>query len=426
MKTTKKNLPKAEVELTVEVQPEELKPYLSQAAIKISQQVNIPGFRKGHIPYDILKKNVGEATIYEEAFYTVVNKTLPEVVEQEKIDFVGQPKVDVEKVAPGNPLIYKVILALMPTITLGNYKELKSKRKKVVVDEEKVKKTFVDLKKMRAQEKLVTRAAKLGDKAEVNFNIKLAGVGIEGGQAIKYPLVLGEKKFIPGFEEQIIGLKKDDQKKFKMSFPKDYFDKKTAGRECDFEVKVEAVYEVAMPELNDDFASSFNFKNWQEMDKQIRDNIKKEIEQKEKERLELSILEEIIEKSNFSEFPELLITSELGKMMEELKHNVEDSGGKIDDYLKHIKKTEEDLKKELQPQALKRIKTALVSREIAKQEKIEVSEQEIKKEIEKYAKAYEKYPDMAKQFQSTQYQRYLGNILANQKTFERLVSFIKE
>lgn len=428
MKVDKKVLPKAQVELTIELTPEEIKPYLDKAAKKISGEVNIPGFRKGHVPYDILKKNVGEASIYEEAFYEAVNKTLPKVVADEKIDFVAQPKVDLEKVAPGNPMVYKATLALMPTITLGNYnyKELKAKRKKVEADEKKVQSTFSDLRKMRAKEKLVERAAKEQDKVEVDFNVKLAGVAIEGGQATNHPIIIGEKKFIPGFEEKLIGMKKGEEKDFKLSFPKEYFDKKIAGRECDFHVKLLAVYEVTLPFLNDEFSQGYNFKTWAEMEEKIRDNIIKELEQKEDERLELAILEEIAAKSTFSEFPDVLIASEIDKMLHELEHNVEDSGGKMEDYLKHIKKTKEGITHEWREPAVKRIKTALVAREIAKQEKIEVSDKEIEEETQKNLASYKNYPEIVKQINSPEYKRYLANLLANKKTFALLLSLCQK
>lgn len=426
MKITKKDLEKRQVELTIELSVDELKPYLDKAAKKISQQVDIPGFRKGKIPYDVLKQNVGEATIYEEAFYDAVQETLPKAVEQEKLEVIGQPKVDIEKVAPGNPVSYKAVLSLMPNIKLGDYKTLKAKRKKVEVDEKKVAQTFEDLKKMRAQEKLVNREAKNGDKVEINFEIKQSGVVIEGGQGQKYPLMLGENKFIPGFEDQVVGMKKDQEKEFPITFPKDYFEKKLQGRKCDVKTKVLNVYELTLPEINDEFAKSFNFKSKAEFEEKIKENINKEVEQKEKERLELSILEEIMEKSTFDEFPATLIDSEMDKMWHELKHNVEDSGGKMEDYLKHIGKTEEEIKKDMKPQADKRIKTALISRAIAEAEKIEVSDKEAEEEIKKQTEPYKDNPEVQKQIQSDEYKRYVKNLLANKKTFELLESFVKD
>lgn len=426
MKVEKKNLPKQQLELVVTLEVAELQPYLDQAAKKISNEVKIPGFRAGHVPYDVLKKNVGEATIYEEAFYKAVDAVLPKIILDEKIEFVGQPSVDVEKVAPNNPLVFKAIFGLMPTVTLGDYKTLKTKKTKVQVNEKKVEQALSDIQKMRAQEKLVDRAAKKSDKVEIDFDIKLAGVAIENGHAHKYPLVLGDNKFIPGFEEQVIGLKKDQEKDFKITFPKEYHDKNVAGRECDVYVKVVAVYEVTLPKRDDEFAKGFNFESWAILEKQIRDNIQKELENKEQEKLELAILEEIIAKSQFSEFPDQLLELETKKMMHELEHSVEDAGGKMEDYLKHIKKTEEELKKELQPQTLKRIQTALVAKAVSLAEKIKVEPTEIDKELDQQRKAYAANPEMEKQLNSDAYRRYLENILLNKKTFEKLESFIKE
>jgi len=425
MNIKKNNLPKSELEIVVTVEVQELKPYLDKAIKKISQETNIPGFRKGHVPYDILKKNVGEASIYEEAAYDAVNKILAEIITKDKIDFVGQPKVDFEKIAPGNPLIFKAIIALMPSVKLGNYKELKAKKKPVVIDEKKVEQTFLDLRKMRAQEKLVDRETKKGDKVQLDFTIKLAGIIIEGGQAQNFDLVLGEGKFIPGFEEQVVGLKKDAMKDFKITFPQDYFEKKLAGRQCDVSVKINAVYEMTVPELNDEMAQSFNFKDKKELAEKIRDNIKHELEQKENERLELEIIEEIIKQSEFGAFSDVLISAETEKMWHELTHSVEDAGGKIEDYLKHIKKTAEDIKKEWQPQAEKRIKAALIAKTVAVAEKISIDEKEVEEELKKMLAAYEKMPEMKQQFNSQAYKSYLVNLLMNKKTFKRLTSFIK-
>lgn len=425
MNIKKNNLPKSELEIMVTLEVAELKPYLDKAAKKISQEINIPGFRKGHAPYDILKKNVGEASIYEEAAYGAVNKILAEIITKDKIDFVGQPKVDFEKIAPGNPLVFKAVIALMPSVKLGNYKKLKAKKKPVVIDEKKVAQTFLDLRKMRAQEKLVDREAKKSDKVQMDFTIKLAGVVIEGGQAQNYDLVLGEGKFIPGFEEQVIGLKKGAAKDFKITFPQDYFEKKLAGRECDAQVKINAVYEITVPELNDEMAQSFNFKNKKELEEKIRDNIKHELEQKENERLELEIVEEIINKSEFGGFSDVLIGAEIEKMWHELAHSVEDAGGKVEDYLKHIKKEEKDIKKEWQPQAERRIKAALVAKAVAEAEKISIDAKEIDEEMKKISAVYDKMPEMKKQFNSQAYKNYLSNLLINKKTFARLASFIQ-
>ena len=423
MKVDKKELPKKQIELLVELSPEELKPYIDEAAKKISEDANIPGFRKGKVPFDVLKQNVGEATIYEEVFYQAVNKTLPQIIIDEKIDFIGQPKVDAEKIAPGNPLIYKAVVTLMPDVKLGDYKTLKSKKKEVKPEKEKIETTFEDLKKMQAKEKVVLREAKNDDKVEVDFEIKMAGVPIEGGSGKNTPIILGEKKFIPGFEEAMLGMKAGDEKDFKVTFPQDYFQKNLAGKEHDAHIKVLNIYERSLPEIDDEFAKAMNFKDVKEMKAKIEENITAEVQQKENERFELAILEEIMEKSEFDEFSDDLINAEVDKMMHELKHQVEDSGGKFDDYLKNLKKTEEEVKKGFKPKAEKRLKTALISREVARAEKIKVEDKEIDAELEKIKQAYGQMPEMQKQFEAPEYRNYVGNMLTNRKVFEKLASF---
>lgn len=425
MKIEKKEINKTQVELIVEISIEELKPFLNQATQEISKDVKVPGFRAGNVPYDILKKHVPEAQIYEQAFYKAVNKTLPQAIKQEKIEFIGQPKVDLEKVAPGNPMIYKAQLALMPNVKLGDYKSFKAKKKPVEVDQKKVDKTFEDLRQLRAQEKLVKREAKKGDKVTVDFTVKQNNVPIEGGQAKKQPVVIGENQFIPGFEEQITGLKAGDEKKFPLTFPEKYPQKTLAGKKCDFEVKVHEVFELTLPELDDKLAQSFNFKTLEEFKEKIKENITTESEQKEKERLELALLEEIIERSEFDPLPSMLLDAEIEKMMHELKQQVEGQQAKFEDYLKSIKKTEEDLRKEWKPQAEKRIKTALITRQIADQEKIEASDADVEAERKKTLEMYKEMPDMKQKLDTPEYRSYLKNMLSNRKVFEFLASFVK-
>ena len=178
--------------------------------------------------------------------------------------------------------------------------------------------------------------------------------------------------------------------------------------------------------MDDNLAQGFNFKDLAEMKKKIEDNIKAELNQKEDERFELALLEEIIEKSTFDEFSDALIESEVNKMLNELKYQVEDSGGKIDEYYKSIKKTEAEVKKGFEPQADKRLKTALIAKEVGKQEKVTVSDKEVEDEIKKILETYKEMPEMTKQFESAEYKNYLKNMLVNRKVFALLASFAEK
>lgn len=425
MNVTTKILPKSQAELTIEVSVEESQPHINAAAERISKEVDIKGFRKGKVPLDVLKKHVGEQTIYEEAFNAIVEATYPKAIDQEDLQVVGRANIDVEKLAPGNPVVYKAVVPLMPNITIGDYKKLKTKKEKAEFDEAKFEKTLQDLRGLRAKEVLVNREAKEGDKVVIDFDVKIDGVSIEGGQGSKQHLLLGSKQFIPGFEENVAGMKKDEEKDFETSFPKDYHKKSLQGKKASVHVKVHEVFEVETPELNDEMAKEMNFDSVATLEEEIRKNIARELEQEQQEKFEMAVVEEIIQKSTFDELPEQLVQEESQKMVAELRHNITQQGMQFEDYLKHLDKTEEDLVKGFAEQAEKRIKAALVLREVAVAEDIKVEAADIEKEIEEMRKLYEQMPEMVKEIDSPAHRSRIENMLFHKATFERLESFTK-
>ncbi|MBU1148556.1 trigger factor [Patescibacteria group bacterium] len=423
-----KNLPKSQVQIVVDISPDELKPYLEKAAVRLSKELKIDGFRPGKVPFDVLKEKIGEQEIYQEAAQLVVQKTYPEIIEKEKVVTVSSPKIELIKVAPGNPLTYKAIVPLLPKVTLGEYQKFKDKRKKVKVDEELVEKTLTDLRKMRVKEKLVDREIKKGDKAEIDFQIFMDRVPIEGGQGNKFPLNIGEGNFIPGFEDQLIGLRKNDEKKFKLTFPKEYYQKNLANKVADIEVKVLEVYQRDLPELNDQFAKSIGnkFDSLKHLKEDLQKNLLLEEEGKEDQRLEMAIMEEIIKKSEFAEIPEMLIEGELEKMIAELQAEIERRQLKFDDYLASINKSVDDLRYEFKDKAETRIKTALVTREIAKLENIKVGDEEVGGEIDKTLKLYPDNQDIQKNLKNPQYFSYLQNVMTNRKVLAFLTKQVNQ
>ncbi|MBI2410663.1 MAG: trigger factor [Candidatus Kerfeldbacteria bacterium] len=424
MKVTSKVLPNTTAELTIELSVEEVHPFVQAAAKRISQEVTVKGFRKGHVPYDVLKQQVGEGTIYEEAFNALVQDSYPKAVDQEKLQTVGRANIDVEKIAPGNPVVYKATVPLMPKVALGEYKKLKSKKPAVELDQKKYDKTMAEIRKMRAKETLVDRAAAMGDKVLVDFEVKVDGVVIEGGQAQKQPIVLGDAQFIPGFEEAIVGMKKGEEKNVELSFPKEY-KKDLAGKPAQFHLNVHDVYAIELPELNDEMAKEMNFESLSTMQEEIRKNIMRELEQAEQEKFEVAVIEEIVAKSTFDPLPDQLIDEEVDKMMREIEQDITRQGLKFDDYLAHMKKTPDELKKDFRDRAGQRIKAALVMREVAVAEKIEVDAAELQKEIDELKKLYDQIPDMISQIDSEAHRSRMENMMMHRKTFERLESFTK-
>lgn len=423
MKSEVKNLLKSQIEITIEVSPEEMKPFLEKAAIKLSKEAKIEGFRPGKAPYEIVKQKVGEMNIIQEALDDIISKTYHDTLEQNKLVTIGQPKIDIEKLAPGNPLVYKATAAILPKVKIGDWKNIKLSRQPIKIDNKKEEKVIADIQKMRAKETLIERSAKQGDKLEIDFEVFRDKVPIENGNQKKYPITIGEGRFIPGFEEQLVGMKAGDEKEFELKFPEEYHAKNMAGKPALFKVKCNSVFEVEMPKLDDEFikaVSGGQAQNLEALKKSIRDNLEQEEKTKQEQRLEIEMLDKIVEISEFEDIPDVLIENELHKMMHELEAGISQQGFKFEDYLKTLKKTKEDLEKEFKPQAKKRVKTAIISREIYQEQKIEVRPDEVEKEVEMIMKNYPSNPEVAKQLESETYKDYLKNVIGNRKVIDFL------
>jgi len=416
---SKKELEKSQIELTIEIPYDEHLAFLEKAANRLSKEVKIKGFRPGKVPYNIAKQKLGEMNIYQEALDSIVTNFYWQAVTLEKLNTVSQPKIDLEKFAPGNPVIFKATVALLPQIKLGDYKKIKIKKAEVKVEAGEVDKVIGDIRRMRVKEILADRPAENGDRAEVNFTVSLDKVVIEGGQGNKYPVVIGDGFMIPGFEEQLIGLKKDEKKIFQLKFPEKYQNTMVAGKLCDFKVKMLAVFKRELPEITDDWAKTVGAENLEDLRSKIRKNLEDEKMFHEEQRLELEMLGTIVEQTEFSEIPEVLIDNEAHRMVHEFKDSIEQQGLKFEEYLKNIKKEEKDLEADFKLKALKRVKTSLVIKEIAEAESIKAEDQEIEEEI-KRIKAQIQNQEEKNNLYSEGYKQYLTTIIRNRKTIEML------
>ncbi len=422
MNVTKNVKDKTTIELKIEVGADEMKPYIDKAVKRISKEVKIDGFRAGSAPYEILVKKVGEMEIHQEAARDAVDDTLPIAIKREDIEFVGQPQINIEKVAPGNPLGYTATLALMPSVDLKGYKDVRVAKKPIEIDESKFKSTLEELQKMRATNKAVDRAAKKGDQVITDFDVTLAGVPVEGGQGKDVPIVLGEGQFIPGFEEEVTGMKKDESKKFMLTFPKEYSAKHLAGKKCEFSVTMKSVNEIELPELNDEFAKSMNFKSQAELEGQIRGNIQQELEQKQGREYENEVMKAVIDQAEFDPIPDMMVEQELDRMMQEMRQEVESQGGTMKDYLEHIKKTEAELRETWKEQGDRRVKGALVLKAVGEAENVVVSDADIDKEVEKYRTIYKESPEELKQIEGDDFRVYARSMIRNQKVIDVITS----
>jgi len=319
-----KKLAGSEVEITGEVSAEEFEKCRAKAVEKLNQEVKLDGFRQGHIPEKMLEEKLGEIAILEEMAELCLQKTYPEIINENKIEAIGRPEVSITKIAKGNPLGFKVKVAVLPEIELPDYKAIakeenakKTKDEDIVVDEKELEMALVNLRKMRAMKETV---------------------------------------------------KEKDEK---------------TGEEKDVEKEI-------LPELNDEFAKSVSggkMETAEVLKSAIKENLLLEKKARNEEVNRLKIFDEIINKSKM-ELPKIMVEAELGKIMEEIKHNITHMGMKWEDYVAHMKKTEEEMQKELTPDAEKKVKFGVAMHAIARQEKVEVPEEDLKRESEQIVDHY--------------------------------------
>jgi len=420
MQVSKKDLSKAEQELIIEVNSDELKPFLLKAARRLSQNMKIEGFRPGMAPYEIVKQRAGEMAIYSEAVEDVVSHFYFLAVTKENLNTVGQPKIEIEKMAPGNPVSFKAVVSIMPEDKLGDYKKTEVKKTEVKVEDKDVDKTLDDLRRMQVKEVLVDRPAKMGDRVEVDFEVSLDKVVIEGGRGQKYPMVLGQGQMIPGFEEQIVEMKNNEEKTFQLKFPEKYQNKMVAGKQCDFKIKLLAVYQQDLPQLTDDWAKGLGAESVTDLKSKIRKNLTDEKQSYEDQRTETELLKKIVANCEFSEIPQNLTESETHRMFHEFADSITAQGIVMADYLKSLNKTAEEIQTSFRPKAEERVKTSIVIKEIGDIEKIEVTDEELNKETESILLQVKGNPEAEANIKTAGYRQYLKTIVRNKKVLDLL------
>lgn len=423
-------LEKNALKITFTVPLEEVKPYLEEAAKKISESVEIKGFRKGKASYDAVMQQVGEMKIYEEALEVIVRKTYVETIISENLDTVGSPKIDVVKLAPDNDVVYTAEVARMPRVTdLADYNNLSVDKKEVKVTDKDIELTMKDLTRMQTKEVRAEKDAVAGekDKVVVSMDMKKEGVSVEGGQSPNHAIFMSEEYYIPGLKEQILGMKEEETKTFTLTFPKEHTQKSLAGTEVEFTVEVKEIFNLERPELNDAFAQSLGQKDLEGLKDILKKNIEQEKTQEEDARQEKEMLETLAKKSQFEEIPDLLLNQEIQKMIQELQQAVEQQGMEFDKYLENMKKSLAEMKMDFTPQAITRIKVALIIKEVATKEEVKVEEKELDEELDRLAEQYGQNEEVKKQIFSPQYRDYTEHILKNRKVIELLrKAMIKE
>jgi len=420
-----KKLLKSQVELQISVPAAEFEKFINMAAEELSKELKIDGFRPGKAPRDIVEQKVGAEKVLAHGAERAIKKTYADAIISNKVDAVGEPKITITKIAKGNDLEYKAVVGIMPDIKLANYrKDVKSitKIKPEKAKDDQIQKELENLRRSRAKLITVSREAKKGDRVEIDFEVSVGGKLIDGGTAKKHPLTIGENYFIPGFEDNLIGMKEKDEKKFNLEFPKEYHQKELAGKPVAFRVKMSLVQEKDLPKIDDEFAKSLgNFENLEALEKSLAAGIELEQEKRNNEKWCTETIEKIAAGSQI-ELPDILIEQELDKMMAEFEQNIASMGLKLETYLENIKKSRSEITKGWKEAAEKRVRAALVLREIANVEEIEAPAAEIEEEMNRVMAYYKSMPDMEKSLDMERLYNYTKGILTNEKVFKFLES----
>lgn len=414
-------LKNSKIEILFELSWEEFTPYLKKAVLELSKGVEYKGFRPGKVPPDLLEKEIGQEKILVEGAEMAIKEEYPKVVQQKQLEVIGSPQVEILKIAPKNPFLFKVKVDVLPEISLPDYKKIASgvERKEVKVSDNEVQKTLDWLRKSRAKFRELEREAKKGDFLEIEYK----SPQIEKGRSYQDRFFLGKGHFLAGFEENLKGMRKGEEKEFTLTFPKDYYKKELASKKVNFKVKIKKIYEVKIPEINDEFAKTLgNFENLENLKQSIKEGLTKEKEIAERERRRGEILEKITDLADF-EVPEILVSLEEKRMFDDLKQRVENElKVTFEEYLKETKKDEREIKSSFWEVAKKRVKSFLVLREIGKREKIEVDEEEIKAAINEFLKRYPDVKTAEKEIDLNRLKEYYRGVIYNEKVLQFLES----
>lgn len=381
MTFTTKKLPDSRVELTVNLEKKDLLPYVAKAEEYLTRRIKLDGFRPGKAPKEKTRQKIGEDKIREESLKIAIQSSLNEVLARENFDIIEQLDFKIRENS-GERLVYQTVFLIFPKFTLGNYKGLGIKKRNITVNESEIEEAVNELLSSRTVFSEVERPARNGDRVEVDFTIKHNGEVVEGGRSENHPIILGEGRFVPGFEEHLVGMKRDETRCFTLKIPADFYQKTIAGKVLDFEVVMRKIENRTVPQLNDSFARSLgNFNSLEELKSSIKQGLTMEKEIKEKDRARLAILTEIASTTKI-EVPRVLVEERLDKMIQDLDNELHQKGLELGLYLAQIKKTQDGLRRDWRPRAESQAKIGLITRAVAKAENLKVSEEEVNEELE--------------------------------------------
>ena len=421
MEVKKENLERAEIKLTISLNVEECQAYVKRSATKLSHQVKVPGFRPGHVPYENMLQKYGFSGLLKEALDEIITEKFYEVVKAEKLETIGQPKIDLEKMSDTDGVTFTATVSLLPSVEYGDLKNVKYSVDEVKIEEGDVDKILDELKDYQATEARVTRKPQIGDRVEVDYSLSLAGVPVEGGQQNNFSFVIGKKQVLPDFETTAMELDINGEKEFVMEFPADYFASHLAGKKVDAKIILRNVLERTAPVVDENFSKKLGHDKVEDLRAAIKENLIQEKKQLVENKAEQEMIEQAIKETKFGVVPDLIINNEVNRMIEELKHQLSHQGIKFEDYLMRLSKTEDDLKLDFVSKALLRTQASLLLRAISVKENIFATEEEIHHELDKQTQSAEN-EEMKKKMESHDFHDYVASYITHQK----VMTWLKE
>jgi trigger factor len=382
--------------LTIEIEPDEVEESMESAYKRLVQKAKIPGFRKGKAPRVILERYMGKESVFEEALDKLIPQTYSKALEEQKIEAISDPKIEITQ---KEPLIYKAVVPLKPEVKLGDYQSVRVKQEAAKVTDSDVDEMIEQIRRQRATWEPVERPVDYRDLVSLDIESSVEDEPLINQKGAQYQVISDVPLPAPGFAEQVVGMKKSENKEFDIKLPPDYPKPELSEKEAHFKIKVTEIKQENLPELNDEFAKEINadFQTLKALKERVTADMKQSAEERVKQDFEEKLLEAVTDTSDV-EFPPVMVEAEINRILSQRFQ-----GGKqeLEQYLMNVNKTPEELHDELYPMASSRVARSLVLSKIIEEEKIEVSDSEIDDEIENMIKADAQEKDKIKQALNT-------------------------
>ncbi len=406
--------------LEVEAEPEEVERSLEQAYHRLVKRVEVPGFRRGKAPRDMLENYLGRGALLENALDKLVPQLLSRAIEEQGLDVIAQPEIEITK---ADPVTFKATVPLRPTVKLGSYRELDIAPETVTSSEEDVNRVIEQTRYRQAPWEPVERPIKFGDLVIIDVMGSVEGKPLLDRKDLEFQVQQGLPVPVPGFAEKLEGVEQGQDMEFNISLPSDYGVSELAGKECYFKVRVSEIKEKKLPELNDEFARSIGqgFETLDALTDSVTENIRLVAEQSARRRYEEKVIDAVVEGSHV-EFPPIFVEQEIDRFIAEQERDLSQNRMSLEDYLRITKKSREEFREELRPVASGQVARSIVVSKVAESEDISVSGEEIDGEVAEMVKgAGEQGEALGKFFQSAEAHQSLERMLVTRKTIERLV-----